>query len=155
MKLQVGLLLASFGVSVIFGIVIMYFLKKRTDTRLGIFVAIALSSCVFGLVHLVNIFTSSFGAVIRQIGYSALIGALCSVVLLATRNIWLCVLCHAAYNFCGGLIDRFGTGEMWTVWQITFTAVVAVIVTSYTVWLFFKISLSNAKDMFKASAKEE
>lgn len=136
------------------GCALMYFLKKRTDTRLGIFVAIALSSCVFGLVHLVNIFTSSFGAVIRQIGYSALIGALCSVVLLATRNIWLCVLCHAAYNFCGGLIDRFGTGEMWTAWQIAFTAVVAVIVTVYTVWLFFKIPLSNAKDMFKTSAKE-
>ena len=137
------------------GCALMYFLKKRTDTRLGIFVAIALSSCVFGAIHLVNIFTSSPGAVIRQIGYSALIGALCSVVLLATRNIWLCVLCHATYNFCGGLIDHFGFGEMWTLPQILFTAVVAVIVTVYTVWLFFKIPLSNAQDMFKSPSKEE
>ena len=136
------------------GCALMYFLRKRTDTRLGVFVAIALSSCVFGLVHLVNIFTSSFGAVIRQIGYSALIGALCSVVLLATKNIWLCVLCHAAYNFCGGLIDAFGAGQMWTVRQIAFTAVVAVIVTAYTVWLFFKLPLSNASELFAAAKKE-
>jgi len=137
------------------GCALMYFLKRRTDTRLGVFVAIALSSCVFGLIHLVNIFTSSPGAVIRQIGYSALIGALCSVVLLATRNIWLCVICHATYNFCGGLIDRFGAGEMWTLPQIAFTAVVAVIVTAYMVWLFFRIPLSNAKDMFKPISKEQ
>ena len=133
------------------GCALMYFLKKRTDTRLGVFFAIALSSCVFGLIHLVNIFTSSFGAVLRQIGYSALIGALCSVVLLATKNIWLCVLCHSLYNFCGGLIDSFGSGQMWTVPQIVFTAAVAVIVTVYTVWLFFKLPLSNAKELFKSA----
>lgn len=137
------------------GCALMYFLKKRTDTRLGVFIAIALSSCVFGLVHLVNIFTSSFGAVLRQIGYSALIGALCSVVLLATKNIWLCVLCHGLYNFCGGLIDRFGTGEMWTASQITFTAMVAVIVTAYMVWLFFKLPLSNARELFGLPPKKE
>ena len=136
------------------GCALMYFLKKRTDTRLGVFLAIALSSCVFGIIHLVNIFTSSPGAVIRQIGYSALIGALCSVVLLATRNIWLCVLCHASYNFCGGLIDRLGMGEMWTAMQIAFTAIVAVIVTAYMVWLFFKLPLSNAKDMFKPTSEK-
>ena len=137
------------------GCALMYFLKKRTNTRLGVFVAIALSSCVFGLVHLVNIFTSSFGAVLRQIGYSALIGALCSVVLLATKNVWLCVLCHSVYNFCGGLIDAFGAGQMWTAPQIAFTAAVAVIVTAYTVWLFFKLPLSNAKELFAAKGKKE
>ena len=133
------------------GCALMYFLRKRTNTRKDVFVAIALSSCVFGLVHLVNIFTSSPGAVIRQIGYSALIGALCSVVLLATKNIWLCVLCHAMYNFCGGLIDKFGDGEMWTISQIAFTAIVAVIVTVYMVGLFFKMPVSKAKELFETS----
>ena len=137
------------------GCALMYFLEKRTDTRRGIFVSIALSSCVFGLVHMVNIVNSSVGAVIRQIGYSALIGALCSVVLLATKNIWLCVLCHAVYNFCGGLIDTFGAGQMWTVPQIIFTTVVAVIVTAYTVWLFFKLPISNAKELFVTAEKKK
>ncbi len=130
------------------GCAFMFFLKKRSDTRLGVFLAILFSSIIFGVVHLVNIFTSSPGAVILQIGYSALIGALCSVVLLYTKNIWLCVLCHGIYNFCGGLKDSFGAGVMWTTSQMIFTAVVAVIVTAYMVWLFFKMPISNAKELY-------
>ncbi len=131
------------------GCALMFFLKKRTKTKMGIFVSILLSSAIFGVVHLVNIFTSSPGAVLRQIGYSALIGALCSVVLLATKNIWFCVLCHAVYNFCGGLKDEFGWGTMWTTPQIIFTAVVAVIIGVYFIWLFFRLPTSNANELFE------
>jgi membrane protease YdiL (CAAX protease family) len=133
----------------------MYIMKKRSGTRLGIFLSIVLSSCVFGLVHLVNIFTSSPGAVIRQIGYSALIGAMCSIVLIATRNIWLCVICHGVYNFCGGIIDKFGNGNMWTVPQIICTATVAVIVAAYMVWIFFKLPIDNAKELYREQKKAE
>ncbi len=130
------------------GCALMYFLRKRSDTRLGIFLSILFSSVIFGVVHLLNIFTSSPAAVLLQIGYSALIGALCSVVLLATENIWLCVLCHGLYNFCGGLKDQFGAGVMWTTPQMIFTAIVAIIVTVYMVWLFFKLPISNAGELF-------
>ena len=137
------------------GCALMYIMKKRSGTRLGIFLSIVLSSCVFGLVHLVNIFTSSPGAVIRQIGYSALIGAMCSIVLIATRNIWLCVICHGVYNFCGGIIDKFGNGNMWTVPQIICTATVAVIVAAYMVWIFFKLPIDNAKELYREQKKVE
>jgi len=136
------------------GCALMYIMKSRRSSRVGIFVSIALSSCVFGLIHLVNIFASSPAAVIRQIGYSALIGALCSVVLIATKNIWLCVVCHGLYNFCGGLIDEFGKGVMWTVTQIVFTAAVAVAVTAYMIWLFFHLPLSNADELYPEKKKE-
>ncbi len=137
------------------GCALMFFLKKRANTRLGIFISILFSSLIFGIVHLINIFTSSPISVLLQIGYSALIGALCSVVLLATENIWLCVLCHGLYNFCGGLKDNFGAGIMWTTPQMIFTAIVAVIVTVYMIWLFFKIPLSNAKELFEKRKREE
>ncbi len=127
------------------GCALMFFMKKLPNTRLGIFLSILFSSVIFGLLHLMNGFS---GGVLLQIGYSALIGALCSVVLLATGNIWLCVLCHGLYNFCGGLIDRFGAGRMWTNEQMIFTAIVAVIVTGYMVWLFFRLPMSNAQEMF-------
>lgn len=130
------------------GCVLMYLLKKRVNTRLGIFMAILWSSVAFGAVHLINLFTSSPGAVLLQLGYSALIGALCSVVLLETGNIWLCVILHAVYNFVGNVIADLGTGIMWTVPQMIFTAVIAVIVTGYTVWRFFKIPLDKAKELF-------
>ena len=38
------------------GCALMYIMKSRRNSRAGIFVSIALSSCVFGLVHLVNIY---------------------------------------------------------------------------------------------------
>ncbi len=131
------------------GCAFMFLLKSRRKSRLGIFIAIFLSSVVFGLIHLVNIFTSSPVAVLLQIGYSALIGALCSVVLLVTKNIWLCVLLHSVYNFCGGIVPEFMTeGNIWTAGEVAFTAVIAVIVTLYTIGLFFKFPVQSTEEMF-------
>ena len=133
------------------GCAFMLLLKKRTQSRAKIFLAILLSSVVFGVIHFVNVFFGvSPAAVLMQIGYSALIGALCSLVLLLTRNIWLCVILHATYNFCGGLIDLEKAAEsvQWTSSQMIFTAVVAVIVAIYFVILFFKMPISLGEDLF-------
>lgn len=131
------------------GCVFMLALKSRTQSRAKIFLAIFLSSVVFGLIHFVNVFFgSSPAAVLRQIGYSALIGALCSMILLLTRNIWLCVILHASYNFCGGLIEGYGIGTQWTIAEIIFTAVIAVIVAVYFIVLFFKMPIKLANELF-------
>ena len=131
------------------GCAFMFILKSRTQSKAKIFLAIFLSSAVFGLIHFVNIF---FGAspisVLLQIGYSALIGALCSMVLLLTRNIWCCVILHALYNFCGGIISDYGSGVQWTFAEVIFTAIVAVIVAIYFVILFIKMPLGLANELF-------
>ena len=132
------------------GCVFMLALKSRTQSRAKIFLAIFLSSAVFGLIHFVNVFFgSSLAAVLRQIGYSALIGALCSMILLLTRNIWLCVLLHATYNFCGGLIEAYGSGVQWTSAEIIFTIVLSVIVAVYFVVLFLKMPIKLASELFE------
>ena len=135
------------------GCAFMFLLKNRTQSKSKIFLAIFLSSVVFGIVHFVNIF---FGAspisVLLQIGYSALIGALCSMVLLITGNIWLCVILHSTYNFCGGLIDGYGVGTQWTSAEIIFTAVVAVIVAVYFLILFLKMPKQYAGKLFKQNS---
>ena len=136
------------------GCALMYLLKKRTDSRLGIFMAIFWSSVLFGAVHLINLTTSSPGAVFLQLGYSALIGALCSVVLLETGNIWLCVLLHSVYNFVGNVIPELGYGTMWTLLQMTFTAIIAVIVTAYTIWRFFTMPISRATALYKNNSEK-
>ena len=132
------------------GCAFMLLLKSKTQSRAKIFLAIFLSSVVFGCIHVVNLFFGgSVGSVVLQRGYSALIGALCSMVLLLTGNIWLCVLLHAAYNFCGGIISDYGIGVQWTSAEIVFTAVVSVIVAVYFVILFIKMPTSLAEDLFK------
>lgn len=132
------------------GCAFMLLLKSKTQSKAKIFLAIFLSSVVFGCIHIVNLFFGgSVGSVVLQIGYSALIGALCSMVLLLSGNIWLCVLLHAAYNFCGGIISDYGIGVQWTSAEIVFTAVVSVIVAVYFVILFIKMPTSLAEDLFK------
>ena len=137
------------------GCAFMLLLKRKTQSKAKIFLAIFLSSVVFGFIHAVNIFFGgSVGSVVLQIGYSALIGALCSMVLLLTGNIWLCVLLHAAYNFCGGIISDYGVGIQWTSAEIIFTAVVSVIVAIYFVVLFLRMPTSLAEGLFDRSNSE-
>ena len=130
------------------GCVLMILLKKRTHTKLAVFMAIFWSSVVFGAIHLVNIFTSSPIAVLLQIGYSALIGGMCCMVLLETGNIWVCALIHAIYNFCGGVVPRLGEGVIWTAPEVALTAVLAVVVIVYCVYRFVTMPLDNAKNLF-------
>ncbi len=138
------------------GCALMLLLRKKRGTRSGIFMSIFWSSVIFGAVHLVNIFVSSPIAVLLQIGYSALIGALCCVVLLETGNIWLCVFIHALYNFAGGVVPRLGTGTVWTVEEIAFTAIVGVAVAALCVWRFFAMPIERADELFiKEKEKQE
>ena len=135
------------------GCALMLLLKSRTATKLKIFMAIFWSSVVFGAVHLVNIFTASPGAVILQIGYSALIGGMCSLVLLETKNIWICVFIHALYNFAGGVVPRFGEGMIWTAPEVALTAALAVVVIVYCVWRFVTMPLEYADNLLKKQEK--
>lgn len=133
------------------GCALMLLLKKRTATRLGVFMAIFWSSVLFGIVHIANIFISSPGAVLLQIGYSALIGGLCCLVLLETGNIWICVFVHALYNFAGGVVPRLGTGTIWTGPEVALTAVLGVLVAVYSVYRFLTMPLSSAENLFKGN----
>ncbi len=131
------------------GVVFLGLLKKDPENRLWAFKSIVISSVVFGLVHLVNLFESSPTAVLMQIGYSALIGAMCSVVLMKTANIWICVAIHALFNFCGAVIPRLGEGEIWDTFTIVLTVIVSLAVTVYMVIFFVKDEMSVVKGIYK------
>ena len=122
------------------GVIFLGFLEKRRGSKKGQFAAIILSSAVFGAIHLVNVFFgASIGATVLQIGYSFLIGAMCSVILMRTSNIWLCAIIHAVFNFCGAIVPRCGEGTIWEPFTVTLTVLVALAVTVYMTVAFFKI----------------
>ena len=124
-------------------------LQRCKKNRFGAFLAIVLSSVIFGLIHALNIFTGSNpGAVILQIGYSFLIGGMCSVILIKTSNIWYCVILHAVYNFAGGIVPNCGGGEIWDTPTVILTTVVALAVAAYVIFLLFKISKSDIEKIF-------
>ncbi len=92
----------------------------------GAFFSVIISSLVFGCVHLVNIFTASPFYVLLQVGYSFLIGGMCTAVLLYSKNVFIAALIHGIYNFSGELIFRIGGGNTVTPLQIAVTAIPAV-----------------------------
>ncbi len=131
------------------GVVFLGILKKDPENKLWAFASIAISSVIFGLLHLVNLFESSPGAVFLQIGYSALIGAMCSVVLMKTANIWLCVLVHGLYNFCGAIIPRLGEGVVWDTFTVVLTVIISLAVSAYMIILFVKDSFKAINNIYK------
>lgn len=122
------------------GVVLLRFAESRRSNHKGLLWSILLSSAVFGAMHAVNLLAgASPGAVLMQVGYSFLIGAMCAVVLFKTANLWLCVLLHAVYDFCGALLPTLGDGHWWDTPTVVFTAVLAVAVTVYMILLFARM----------------
>ena len=131
------------------GFVFPLIMEKTGTSRKGIFLATIYSGAVFGLMHLINLFEGAgIGSVILQIGYSFLIGAMCSVVLVKTRNIWLCVALHAIYDFCGFLVPELGQGIIWDMVTVIITAILAVATFVYMLYVFFKTDLSAADGIY-------
>ena len=122
------------------GCIFTMLLQRRGKRQIDVFISIVLSSVIFGLVHLVNLFSGNVGAVILQVGYSFLIGGMCSVILVKTKNIWYCVILHAVYNFAGGVVPECGGGTIWDTPTVIWTAVVAVAVAAYVIYTLIKIT---------------
>ena len=133
------------------GVILLGFAEKRRGNIKGLFWSIILSSAVFGAVHLLNLIESSPLAVLMQIGYSFLIGAMCAVVLFRTANLWLCVAIHAIFNFCGALVPTCGQGQAWDTFTVVLTVIVSVLVTVYMIFAFIKTDLKKVDEIYKNS----
>ena len=131
------------------GCVFTMVLQNRRKSTKDIFWAIVISSAVFGVVHLMNIFVgASPVSVILQIGYSFLIGGMCSVVLMKTGSLWHCALLHGVYNFCGGVVPRLGGGNIWDAPTVILTVIVSLAVATYVIISFLRITPEDIGYMF-------
>ncbi len=115
-------------------------LEKRRSTRTQLFWTTVVSSAVFGLVHLANLFEGAgVGATLLQVGYSFLIGGMCSIVFLKSRNIFLPIVLHGVFDIGGRLIDTVGEGRIWNLPTVIITAVLGVLVTVWMLWQLLRI----------------
>ena len=122
------------------GLFFMMILEDRRKSTKQIFWTTAISSAVFGLVHLVNLAVGAGpGATLLQVGYSFLIGGMCAIVLLKTGSIWYCVLLHTVYDI-GGTILYVGGGVRWDAVTVIITAVLGVAVA-----VFMTVALTRIK----------
>ncbi|MBQ5362924.1 MAG: CPBP family intramembrane metalloprotease [Clostridia bacterium] len=130
------------------GLFFMMILESRRKSTKQIFWTTAISSAVFGLVHLVNIAVGANpGATLLQVGYSFLIGGMCAIVLLKTGSIWYCVLLHTVYDI-GGTILYVGGGVRWDAVTVTITAVLGVAVAVFMAISLLRIKPENIAFLF-------
>ena len=133
----------GFFEEIIFRVVILLFLlQKLPKTKKGVLLAIIISSAIFGLTHIVNLFSgSSLNNTVLQVGYSFLVGMMWAVMYLKTNNLWLIILLHALYNFFGLVLFELGTvTNRYDVFTIVITSVLGIIVTIYSIKLFTELS---------------
>jgi len=131
------------------GVLFPYILESRSSSAKSIFWATVLSSSAFGAVHLLNVLAGAgVGGVILQVGYSFLIGGMCSIVLLYTRCIWLCVALHAIYDFCGYLVPTLGDGIIWDPATITITAVLGIFAFVFMILWLLKITPERVNELY-------
>lgn len=121
------------------GVILTLLVRALPNNRKGAFGAVMISSAVFGLMHAVNFLSGDPASVLMQIGYSFLIGAMCALALLLTRNIFVCALLHAGFNFCGFMAESLGNGMHWDAVSIALTAVVGAVVAGYGIFVMLRV----------------
>jgi len=122
------------------GLVFPVCLIKTKDNKYSTFWAIAISSAVFGVAHLLNLFGgASFGGTMLQIGYSFLIGGMCAISLCLTNNLIVPILLHFIYDIGGLFTSEIGVaiGNQWDTVTVIITAVLGVIVLIYMLYVVF------------------
>lgn len=124
-----------------------------TETK-AVFLSIVLTSLVFALVHVLNLFAGgSPGGVLLQIGYSFLIGGMCAIVLLKTRCVAIPVLIHAIYDF-GGLMFRYlCEGALWDTPTVILTAVFGVAIGVYFLVLLVRVKPEEVEALIKKTER--
>ena len=131
-------------------------LEKRKGGRPPIFWTVVLCSALFGAFHLINLLEGAgITGTLLQVGYSFLIGGMCSIVLLKTGNLIWCILLHAIYNFCGGLIPTLGEGKLWDTPTVVITVILSLIVGGYMIWVLLGVSEEEAASLLAQKKKKE
>lgn len=77
------------------------FLERYGETKKSVITSIALSSLIFGLIHLINVFSTTQGLfeTLLQVVNAASLGFLLGSIYYKTKNIWSVIFLHAFYDF--------------------------------------------------------
>ncbi len=111
-------------------------LKFRDKPRAP-FLTVLVTSAIFSLCHIFNIFSAGVLPTVLQVGYTFLTGGLFGIVYLFSENLVFPIILHTVFDL-GGLIFSapFGiaAGNMWDVYTVIITAALGVIATAVFVF---------------------
>lgn len=100
---------------------------------------VLLAGAIFGAYHIFNVFFgASIGYTLLQVVYTALIGAMLTLVYDKTQRLWICVLIHFIYNVGGDSVRLLGINDQWVLPEIILTAAVSILVFLIYLFIVFK-----------------
>lgn len=128
------------------GIVFPLCLYLTKKFKHSLFWAIVISSAVFSLSHIINLFYGmNFLSCLLQLGYTFLIGAMFAISLCVSKSIFVPILLHFIYDLGGLIISaKIGIGNQWDTATIVITAIIGVLTAVYMVWLTYKLSQNKS-----------
>ena len=127
-----------------------FFMKYRC----GYIYAVLLSSAIFALWHLVNLFFGqSIGATLLQVGYTFLLGAMFAVTLDKTKNIWLCVIVHALFDVGGTIVTDLGSGHFQDLTFWILTAIAGVVCAVHIILSLKQIIIERSSTQTQSEEK--
>ena len=88
------------------GVLLLLLLDLFRNNKLKHFYSALISSLIFALFHFTNIGSMPIGEVLLQVLYTFLIGGMLAVTMLKVKNIWVCILLHAIFDFGGLMVYR-------------------------------------------------
>ncbi len=138
------------------GTIFLALLERRRATKKQIFWTTALSSAIFGLIHLANLFAGANpGATLLQVGYSFLIGGMCAIVLLRSHNLIFCILLHTLFDIGGRMVGTVATGRIWNLPTVVLTAVLGVLVAAWMVWELLRVRPEDTDALYPNPQKSK
>jgi membrane protease YdiL (CAAX protease family) len=133
--ISVCMLCVGFIEEVIFRSFLMKALMHKND-KLAIFV----SGSLFGIIHLLNIFTgNNVFSTLLQVFYAMSFGLMCAIFFYKTKNIIPCILCHGISN----MFDTFLPSDQTIVMQYIGCVLFILISGCYSIYLWKNHSFEN------------
>ena len=128
-------------------IVLPFFMERFANNRYRVLISVLGSSSLFALMHLINLFFGAgIGETMLQVGYTFLLGCMLAVMMLKTKNIWLCVIVHALFDFGGNIVTDLGRGSFQDVTFWILTAVAGLICTVHIILSLKQIISEKEED---------
>lgn len=94
------------------GFLTTFMIGKWGMTKKGLYLAVILSSSVFGVIHFVNFFMGrlSLLSVVTQVLYAMFFGVFFAACVLRNNSIWPTIILHAVFDICSDL-NAIAVGE--------------------------------------------